>query len=151
MPNHAQQGYNPQYFGLGLEVTNSLASDPHLQGMFVPQQTFPWMANDVPGEAAYHAAMQQYDPSLPGASVTSSVWVAGMLLQKAAANLPANNPGPSDIFKGVWAIKNETLGGLVPPFSFTQGQPVAEQPCFFVVQIQGGKFTAPNGSKLSCP
>jgi len=82
---------------------------------------------------------------------TAVVWVAGQMLQYASKNLPADNPTPADILKGMYTIKNMTFDGLLPdPLTFTEGQNSPDHPCYFVVQIKNGAYTAPSGSKPQC-
>jgi hypothetical protein len=84
-------------------------------------------------------------------ATTSVVWVAGQMLLAATRNLPAENPTPQDILKGLWSIKNNSFDGLTPePVSFTEGQPSPDHACYFVVQIKAGSYAAPYGSKPQC-
>jgi branched-chain amino acid transport system substrate-binding protein len=77
------------------------------------------------------------------------VWTSGVLFQKAAAALPAN-PTTNDLFAGLWKIKNDTLGGLAPPITYTKGGLPSGSNCFFLVRVSGGKWIAPNGSRSQC-
>jgi branched-chain amino acid transport system substrate-binding protein len=51
--------------------------------------------------------------------------------------------------KGLYALKNETLGGVAPPLTFTPAKP-AFIPCYFTEQVKGGKFASLNGNKPTC-
>jgi branched-chain amino acid transport system substrate-binding protein len=145
----AQQNYHPMYIAVSLAVIDSVATDPNLQGLVAPQGTFPWPANDTPLTQAYQHAIHQYAPGLRGSGASSSVWPSGMLMLAVTANLPANSSS-QDIFNGLWTIKNNTLGGLAPPLTYNQGQGAAGSACYFLVEVQGGKWTAPKGSQTSC-
>jgi branched-chain amino acid transport system substrate-binding protein len=145
----AQQSYHPMYIAVSLAVIDSVATDPNLQGLVAPQGTFPWPANDTPLAQAYQDAIHQYAPGLRGSGASSSVWTSGMLMLAATATLPAN-PGSQDILNGLWTIKNNTLGGLAPPITYHQGQGAVGSSCYFLVEVQGGKWTAPKGSQTSC-
>ena len=64
-----------------------------------------------------------------------------------------DKPTSQDILNGLWAIKNNTLGGLAPggmAFTFTQNQPTPDKYCIFTIKIQSGKWTAPQGLTPSC-
>jgi branched-chain amino acid transport system substrate-binding protein len=49
----------------------------------------------------------------------------------------------------MYQLHAETLGGLAPPLTYTQGQP-ADINCFFIVGVQNGKYVAPLGTKPAC-
>jgi branched-chain amino acid transport system substrate-binding protein len=145
----AAQNYRPMMITSSLAVTNKAQQDSNLNGLTAAIQTFPWMVNSTPALAEYQQAIQTYYPSLIGASATSATWTAGKLAQLAGANLPAN-PTPSDFFNGLYAIKNNNLGGLTAPLTFNAGQPPAKASCYFVLKIVNGHWTAPNGANASC-
>jgi branched-chain amino acid transport system substrate-binding protein len=144
-----QQGYHPLFSTASLVLINSLAQDPDTNGIIATLPTFPWFENDLPGEHDYHQALQQYAPGLQTSTSTSAEWIAGLMLQAAGAHLPAN-PSAADILNGLWSIKDSTFGGLTPPTTFTKGQPSPPDMCYFLVQNQGGRWVAPNGSKPIC-
>ena len=145
----AQQGYHPLYVAVSLAVVDAVATDPNLQGLVAPQGTFPWPANDTPAAQDYQTAIRQFAPGLQGSGASSSVWTSGRLFEEAAAHLPAH-PTPHDLFSALWTIKNDTLGGLAPPVTFTQGKGATPSTCYFLVEVAGGKWVAPNGSKSQC-
>jgi branched-chain amino acid transport system substrate-binding protein len=144
-----QQGFRPQW--LTSPLTSAHADDPNNDGMTNPVAVFPWFAEDTPAERLFHDVVRRYNPSLTVNATTSVVWVAGQMLLAASKNLPADNPTAADIMKGMWTIRNTTFDGLLPdPVSFTAGQPSPDHPCYFVVQIKNGTYTAPQGSKPQC-
>jgi branched-chain amino acid transport system substrate-binding protein len=146
-----QQGYHPVFLGFSLELTGSSAQDSDMNGMVATVPSFPFPANDLPGENDYHQAIRQYAPNIgDGSTATSEMWISGLELQAAGAHLSAN-PTLAELLNGLYNIKNETFGGLVAPTTFVKGQAgVHSPPCYFVLSIQGGKFVAPNGSKQTC-
>jgi branched-chain amino acid transport system substrate-binding protein len=145
----AQQGYHPLYLTTSVALTSTLNQDPNNEGVGATTPSFPWVANDLPGEREYNAAIQQYDPGLAVSTATSMDWLSGMVLMEAAKNLPAN-PTAQDILNGLWSIKGNDFGGLATPTTFTKGQPSPGWPCAFLIQNQGGKWVAPRGSKPLC-
>ena len=52
--------------------------------------------------------------------------------------------------KGLYALSNETLGGLTAPFTFKQGQPNLNN-YYFVWGIKGGKFAIPTMTPVKVP
>ena len=75
--------------------------------------------------------------------------MTGKLFEKAAANLP-DNPTSEDILRGLWAMRNETLGGLSGPLTFIEGQPAAPLTCYWPVRAKDGKWVAPTGGQGVC-
>jgi branched-chain amino acid transport system substrate-binding protein len=144
-----QQGYKPQW--LTSPLTSAHADDPNNEGMTNPTAVSPWFAEETPAQKRFHDAVRKYNPSLTVNASTAVVWVAGQMLQYASKNLPADNPTSADILKGMYTIKNMTFDGLLPdPLTFTEGQNSPDHPCYFVVQIKNGAYTAPSGSKPQC-
>ena len=47
-------------------------------------------------------------------------------------------------------MKGETLGGLVPPLTFTKGAATRSVSCYFVAQVENGAMVAPQGLKTDC-
>ena len=144
-----QQGFKPQW--LTSPLTSAHADDPNNEGMTNPVAVFPWFAEETPAQKLFHEAVRKYNPSLTVNATTAVVWVAGQMLKYASKNLPADNPTPADIMKGMYTIKNNTFDGLLAdPLTFTEGQNSPDHPCYFVVQIKNGAYTAPYGSKPQC-
>jgi branched-chain amino acid transport system substrate-binding protein len=144
-----QQGFKPQW--LTSPLTSAHADDPNNEGMTNPVAVFPWFAEDTPAQKLFHDAVRRYNPSLTVNATTAVVWVAGLMLQYASKNLPADNPTSADILKGMYTIKNNTFDGLLAdPLTFSEGQPSSDHPCYFVVQIKNGGYAAPYGSKPQC-
>jgi branched-chain amino acid transport system substrate-binding protein len=98
----------------------------------------------------YQAALKRYAPNLASSPTTATVWTAGALLRDIGRQLPPGAVRAADFFPGLYAIKNNTLGGLVGPLTFSEGKPAAEVRCVFSIKIQGGRFVAPNGSRQAC-
>ncbi|MEW6472108.1 MAG: ABC transporter substrate-binding protein [Actinomycetota bacterium] len=143
-----QQAYRPQW--LTSPLTSAHANDPNNEGMTNPVAVFPWFAEETPAQKLFHDAVRKYNPSLTVNATTSVVWVAGQMLKHASKNLP-ENPTSADIMKGMYTIKNMTFDGLLAdPLTFTEGQNSPDHPCYFVVQIKKGAYTAPYGSKPQC-
>ena len=145
----AQQGYHPQYLTLGPGVAGYIVSDPDTNGIFVPTPHFPFMANDLPGEQAYHQAIHEYDPGLVEADTTAEIWLDGLILSRATSSL-SSNPSAQEVLNGLWAIKNETFGGLSTPVTFAKGQPSPNSNCYYIFQNQNGRWVAPIASRTDC-
>lgn len=120
------------------------------EGLIGAINNAPWMVTDQAGPAAFQAAMAKYAASAPLSLSTLQGWTSGKLFEKAGAGLGAQ-PARDQLLNGLWAMQNETLGGLAPPLTFARDKPSPPVACFFVVKIVDKKFTAPNGSQKVCP
>jgi branched-chain amino acid transport system substrate-binding protein len=144
----SRQGYSPTYGAAGPswdENFRKAGETAKLQGI---ADAFPWFV-DTPATHDFQAAMQQYGGG-PASDSASMAWSSFQLFAKVAAGL-SDTPTRDDVFNGLYSLKDETLGGLLPkPVNFTSGQPSPQIKCFFTVGVQAGKFVAPNGLKPSC-
>ena len=52
-------------------------------------------------------------------------------------------------FHGLYALKNDTLGGMSPPLNFKKGQPNPIN-CWYWMKVSHGKFTTPYGTSPTC-
>ena len=50
----------------------------------------------------------------------------------------------------MWGIKNNNLGGLAPPLTFTQGQPATPSNCYFMMTLNNGQFQDLNNGTTTC-
>ncbi len=148
----SQQGYNPVYLAAGFSIDESLRSDKNLEGMIMPQASFPFPDASLPATAIFQRASQRFAPDLVKSGAVSSVWAAGMMLALASHRgaLSAEDPKPSEIIDGLYTFDGETLDGLVFPLTYTPGKPAPLFPCFFLMTMESGDFAAPNGSRSEC-
>jgi branched-chain amino acid transport system substrate-binding protein len=144
----ARQGYAPIYGAAGPSWDENLrkaGETVKLQGI---ADAFPWFV-DTPATHDFQSAMKQYANGTVS-DTASMAWSALQLFGKVAAAF-SDNPTRDDVFSGLYSLKGETLGGLLPqPVNFTSGQPSPQIKCFFTVGVQAGKFVAPNGLTPSC-
>jgi branched-chain amino acid transport system substrate-binding protein len=145
----AAQGYNPLYAAGGVAVSQSMASDSQLDGMFATQVTFPWMDAYTPAQAAYQQAIQTYAPSLVSSGASAAEWTSGELAVAASGYL-GTTPTSAQFFQGLYTIKNNTLGGLAPPLTFNTSAAATAPSCYFEITLGNGKFVDPNGGRPIC-
>ena len=147
----SQQGYRPQMMTASVAVIEPIAEDPNLEGLMAPQGNAPHMATDLAALKEFHAALKQYAPSVQKSPAVVNVWTAGVLLAEVARHgLPAGEVTSADFFPGLYAIKNNTLGGMVAPLTFDEGGLAEEPRCVFYVRIIDARWEAPFGSKQVC-
>jgi branched-chain amino acid transport system substrate-binding protein len=150
----AQQGYKPLVVAEGASFEPAALKDPTQDGSLATAQNANPYDTSLPAVAAFQAALKKYVPGVVGGpSFSFSLmfpW-AGAELFETAAKASGLTPSstPADVKKGLYALRNETLGGLAPPLTFTPGKP-AFVPCYFTEKIQGGTVASTNGDKPVC-
>ena len=133
-------------------------NDKNLQAATVSMASpiFPFTQGaDNAAEKAYRAAVARYNPTAEFNNAASLTWSSAKMLERAVELL---GPSARDIpltreliIKGLGMVKNETLGGLIPPTSYKAGQQKAtENMCFAAVAFDRRGFYAPRGSKFDC-
>jgi branched-chain amino acid transport system substrate-binding protein len=145
----ANQGYYPHYSAGGLAMVPTVLSTPDTVGVLAAGSIFPFPVV-APATAQFDQAVQQTTGGAPNSEFYASAWVAGLILQAASKNLPANNPSASDVLNGLDQIKNDDFGGLTSPITYVQGQPTASPTCYFLIQVVKGGFSGPDGLNPQC-
>ena len=144
-----RQGYNPVF-----SIQQAGYDDAMLTGGadvegFVTAGIVP-DHNNSPKLADYRAALARYVPGGRRATISASQWVAGKLIERIGPLL-GDQPTPASFAEGLFSLKGETLGGLLPPTTYQRGTGHgATNQCIVPVQIQSGKFVAPKGDEFTC-
>jgi branched-chain amino acid transport system substrate-binding protein len=150
----AQQGFKPLVTSQTATAANTWLSDKNLDGAVLSGYNANQFDTSTPAVAEFQKALDKYAPGLTSSVQFNfedgSAWAGGQLFQAAAtaAKLTPSST-PADVRKGLYALKNETLGGFAPPLNFTPGKP-AFIPCYFTAKVQGGKFVSLNSNKPTC-
>jgi branched-chain amino acid transport system substrate-binding protein len=151
MADCAKIGFKPQlvsgyYDGSWLKV-------PAMQGTQLIDENVPFNSS-APATKQFHAAIAKYDPGLLQQSsygqYTIQAWGSLQLVAKA---IEASKPtGPAitraDVYRGLYSLKNETLGGLTPLLTFARGTGHSVS-CYFTAKIDGGQVI-PGPSTPTC-
>jgi branched-chain amino acid transport system substrate-binding protein len=143
-------GYSPAYYTISIGVTEADLTNRALNHMKWANMGFAYSDATDPAVAAYRQAMQAYASA--GASVggpSASAWASGQLVRAAASRL-SPTPTAQDIINGLWALKDATLGGLVPPLTFPRGKPPIVAQCFWQMEILNGAFASPTAGASTC-
>lgn len=139
-----RQGYRPQIVSISAQPD----TPKYLEGLVALPASFPWfLQSGSPALNDYGAALRKYVSTKPN-SYSSQGWVAGLLLGKALARV-SDTPTSKDVLDGLWRLRGETLGGLVPPLTYTKGKPATDAACVYTVELKGGKWTTPTGTTPS--
>jgi branched-chain amino acid transport system substrate-binding protein len=150
----AQQGYKPAIISQPTTSSNAWLGDPNFDGALLSGINANPVDGSLPAVQQFQGAIDKYAPGLRKSSqftfAAITTW-AGAELFKAAAQAAKLTPSSTgaDVKKGLYALKNETLGGLSGPLNFTPGKP-AFVPCYFTEKLQGGKFASLNSNKPTC-
>ena len=148
---------------IGLSATQGAfdATDPNLRKdtASLGSVVVPYMLNNTPALQAFHTAMKTYAPSAPVETTALTTWADGMMLKAAVEALgpsaQTKTITPAMMVQGLSKIRNETLGGLIPPTTYgmagRSGTPSPEILCYYPILFgHDGVFSAPDGIKQRC-
>jgi branched-chain amino acid transport system substrate-binding protein len=147
--NCAQQGHIPSQFGIAstIDLTSTRPTT-------VTQYNLSLADTKTPTGKALQDAIDQYGPKdfRTRPAYTANVmqaWI-GAELFRAAGDAAKLTPGstPADAKRGLYALKDETVGGAAPPLNFVQGKPTVIS-CWFTETHVKTKITAYD-DKPSC-
>ena len=152
-----KQGYTPWQMSLDGGVSQSFATSPGIDTKFIGSEPdVPFFSQIAPAKTM-DAAFKKYaeaqtlgNPNYNEEAIQN--WVSGLLLADAVKKSNAGSSGAltsAEIYKGLYAIHGDTLGGMAPPLSFKQGQPNPVH-CWFWISIKNHKFTTPYGTAPVC-
>ena len=150
----SQQGYAPLEVAAEAATTTTMLNDSQLAGTLAAGGNANPFDSASPAVREFRDAVQKYDPGLLQSAGSTNddfyAWTGGELFQ-AAAKAASIGPRstPADVKKGLYALKNETLGGLAPPLTYTKGRPYFS-PCWFSAQIEHGTLRSLNGDRPVC-
>ncbi len=113
----------------------------NLEGIFLTSRMGPW--DTSPLNQPYRDAMARYQPKGARGDLGAGVFVAGKLLSEKIAPFIQEPPTTDQILEGLYSLKNETLGGLLPGVGFKRdAEHVDTNQCIIPVKFTGGKFVA---------
>jgi branched-chain amino acid transport system substrate-binding protein len=148
----ARQGFRPIYgFPSGIAKANQ-EDDPNLEGARSTLPTFSWLQNNSPATAEFQDAMARFGRGLqPRTGGHSGGWTAGKLFEKGVlAGGTAGRVTRETVLAGLYTIRNDTLGGLTGPLTFTAGQNAPRSTCSTGVEIVDGKWRLMNDGAFNC-
>jgi branched-chain amino acid transport system substrate-binding protein len=150
------QGVTAKLVEISGILTTEFAKTPSTANFSGIVESFPFFDTSTPATQEFHAAIKQFDPAIiAGKSPVSfgpavaDAWTGGQLFAAAVKASSASTTTASTVKAGLYALQGETLGGLTPPLTFTQGKPTLVN-CYFEIKAVNGKFSAPNGLTPSC-
>jgi branched-chain amino acid transport system substrate-binding protein len=149
-----RQNYHPRW-NVSVVTGTQAKQVRDFEGGIAAAPNFPWFLTS--GSAAveeYASAIRTYAPNRvsDGSPPQTAGWLSAKIFEKAAARV-SDQPTSQDILEGLWAMKNETFGGLAPAGlarTFTKNQPTPETFCVFEARIERGGWVAPRGLTPVC-
>jgi branched-chain amino acid transport system substrate-binding protein len=145
--NCADLGYTPVIYENVVSAGPSWFTTPELDGLALVSPNAMYTDSSVPGVKTMVDALDEYAPDVTSSpqftEALVQVWAGGQLFAAAAeAGKLTPTSTPDDIKAGLYALKDETLDGLAPPLTFTEGEPSFVS-CYFVGELTGGEIVTP--------
>src|SRR5438132_1748368 len=136
-----RQGYNPIFAGTyNLNQDLIFAGGKEVDGLLLTSRTPPW--DSSPKMQFYRDAMDRYQPKAYRGDLGGGVFVVGKVLEEKIGPFIGEPPTTAQILQGLYALHNETLGGLLPGVGFVHGEHFTTNQCVVPVKLTGGKFVA---------
>jgi branched-chain amino acid transport system substrate-binding protein len=149
-------GFHPTYVTAGIAASKNALDDPNIKaaGFYIGSNEAPFIMNDTPALKTYHAAFEQFYGGPPPDQSTMKGWVSGQLFAAAINKLGAaarKGPITTDmVYQGLYLLRNETLGGLIPPMNYTKGKAAPLVNCYTTIKDTKAGIVAPAGSRFTC-
>jgi branched-chain amino acid transport system substrate-binding protein len=149
----AKQNYKPQQYVNVTTVGNDSLKNPNFDGTKVVAPNALFTDDAIPAVKAFQDAIKAQVPDVIGTPLYNTqmlfAWAGGKLFEAAAAKAELTPTStPEDVKKGLYALKDESLGGLSGPLTFTKGKP-AFPSCYFEAEIKDNAFQA-SSSEPKC-
>jgi branched-chain amino acid transport system substrate-binding protein len=150
----ARQGYKPTQLNLSGTVGQQWTRTANLDGALATQSNPVLADSSIPATRTFHEAMSTYGKDVLSngsyGEMDMGAWASAEVFALAAERAKLGPGGtPEQVKRGLYTFKDETVGGLTPPLTYTQGKP-AFTTCWFVQRLAGQKFEAPQGARPSC-
>ena len=145
----SRQGYRPLYGISGNTAQPNILTDPSLDGTVVGHHTWPWPLGDTPAQKEFHDVFARYAPNVAPNGSHAVGWTAAKAFEFAAVKVAAV-PTSEQILQGLWVFRDNNLGGLTYPLTFTKGQPAKPRACWSLVIVKNKQWTAPYGGGMEC-
>jgi branched-chain amino acid transport system substrate-binding protein len=140
-----RQGYDPVIVDQHGYSEDKLLRDggADIEGILAATGVAEW--STAPVMADYREAMRRYNPGGIRGGPGANAWVAGIMLERLARTFPPE-PTTGDVLAALYGLRNETLGGRIPPTAYRRGVGNGDSAvCGVPITIKGGQFVAPKG------
>jgi branched-chain amino acid transport system substrate-binding protein len=150
-------GYRPLLSTLASLFSPAHAADPLVRsfGVATTTGTAAWFLDDTPGLRDFHRVLARWAPQTPPDGAAVIAFTAAKLFEAAIAAVAtdvASEPITSAlVLRGLFGIRDESLGGLTVGLTFRSGQKKAPSSgCVFYELLNTTGWTAPQGSRPVC-
>ena len=136
-----RQNYHPVFVGTyNLYQDLIIAGGKELSGLSLNSRSVPW--DTSPLQKDYRDAMARYQPGGHVGDVGAAVFIVGKLLQEKIAPFLGEPATTAQLIQGLYSLKGEKLGGLLPGITFNKGEHVNVNQCMVPILFDGAKFHA---------
>ncbi|HZN16244.1 MAG TPA: ABC transporter substrate-binding protein [Acidimicrobiales bacterium] len=132
-----RQNYTPIWFSAACVLRPILRAKDITTNRTYGGSSFGRSDADTPAAAEWREAYKRFAPDLPYADSFSFTWISGKMFE--AAVKAGGGVTSKQIIDGLHKLKNETLGGLIPPQSWPPG-PHPEGSCGRVDKFDGTRY-----------
>lgn len=143
-----RQNFNPQYLQFGSTVDAGTASKPGMDGAVVTEFVLPFAGLSTPAFREFDGAWSKYGPGKPPGPSATQAWAAAKVFQ-ATAKAAGADISSANLLKVLYTYRNQRFGGVTVPMSYS-AKGAADSNCLFLMKVQGGKWSAPNGDRPVC-
>ena len=142
-----RQGWSPVVTGT-YTANAEVMQQPDAEGVLGMAATIPYRSS--PRMQPYLDAVARYVPDGALGGYGATAWVQNKLVERLSAGFGDRDPTPADYLQALYALKGETIGGLVPPITFNQGPHAHVNLCGYPIKVVNAKLTAPLGEDYVC-
>jgi branched-chain amino acid transport system substrate-binding protein len=142
-----RQGWSPVVTGT-YTANAEVMQQPDAEGVLGIAATVPYRSS--PKMQPYLDAVRRYVPDGALGGYGATAWVQLKLIERLSVGFGDRNPTTRDYLDALYALRGETIGGLVPPITFNQGPHVHVNMCGYPIKVVNAKLTAPLGENYVC-
>jgi branched-chain amino acid transport system substrate-binding protein len=142
-----RQGWSPVVTGT-YTANAEVVQQPDAEGVLGIAATVPYRSS--PKMRPYLDAVARYVPDGALGGYGATAWVQDKLIERLSAGFADRNPTTADYLDALYALKGETIGGLVPPITFNKGPHAHVNMCGYPIKVVNAKLTAPLGENYVC-
>lgn len=146
IPDCTKAGYTPKFqVGLMNPVVPALLALKEYQGASLVGSNAAATDDSLPGVKRFREAAETFKKGStddPQFNISLQSWAGGQLFEAAAKKVDLSPTSTSDdVYKGLYALQGEDLGGIVQPLTFTEGQPTFLS-CYFHNTVEDNAVAA---------
>jgi branched-chain amino acid transport system substrate-binding protein len=142
-----RQGWNPVVTGT-YTANAEVVQTADAEGVLGIAATVPYRSSAK--MQPYLDAVARYVPDGALGGYGATAWVQDKLIERLSAGFADRNPTTADYLDALYALRGETIGGLVPPITFNKGPHAHVNMCGFPIKVVNAKLTAPLGDNYVC-